>query len=86
MCPAVKQFYDDGLSAKHANCLQRSERFRSQAQKTHLFNGGHLDRFVVVQGRMGRVHVIPKTSHRHLVTVMQRHRYSNGAQSWNVLE
>lgn len=53
---------------------------------THLFNGGHLDRLVVVQRCVGRVHVVAETGHRHLVTVMQCHRYSNCSQSWNVLE
>lgn len=52
----------------------------------HLFDGRHLDGLIVVQRRVGRVHVVAETSHRHLVTVMQCHRYSNCSQSWNVLD
>lgn len=52
----------------------------------YLFNGGHFDWFVVVQGCMRGVHVIAKSSNSDLIAVMQGHRNGNGAQRWNVLE
>lgn len=76
----------DRLSTKPTDDFCRAIRDVLRCSITDLFNSRHLDILVVVQRCIGCAHVVAETSHCHLITVVQCHRYSNCSQSWNVLQ
>lgn len=52
----------------------------------YVFDSGHLELLVVMQGCMRFAHVVAKSSHCHLVTVMQRHCDCHRPQCWDILK
>lgn len=53
---------------------------------SHLLDGGHAHSFVVVQGRVGCVHVVAKACDCHFITAMESHGHRHTAKGWDVLE
>lgn len=52
----------------------------------YVFDSGHLELLVVMQCCMRVAQVVAETSHRHLITVMQRHRDRHCSKRWDILE